>query len=27
MADDFLLSYLDDQEITELFNSISKGSA
>ena len=27
MADDFLLSYLDDREITELFNSICKGNA
>ena len=27
MADDSLLSYLDDREITELFNSIRKGSA
>ena len=25
MADDFLLSYIDDQEITELFYSIHKG--
>ena len=27
MADDFLLSYVDDHEITELFNSIGKGKA
>ena len=27
MADDFLLSYVDDQEITELFNSIRKGNS
>jgi hypothetical protein len=26
MADDFLLSYLDDQEITDLFYSIRKGN-
>lgn len=25
MAEDFLLSYVDDQEVTELFNSIRKG--
>lgn len=25
MADDFLLSYIDDREITELFNRIRKG--
>ncbi len=25
MADDFLLSYIDDQEVTELFNNIRKG--
>lgn len=25
MADDFLLSYIDDQEVTELFNKIHKG--
>jgi hypothetical protein len=25
MADDFLLSYIDDQEVTELFNRIRKG--
>ena len=25
MADDFLLSYIDDQEATELFNRIRKG--
>ena len=25
MADDFLLSYIDDQEVTELFNKIRKG--
>jgi hypothetical protein len=25
MADDFLLSYIDDQEGTELFNKIRKG--
>jgi hypothetical protein len=25
MADDFLLSYIDDQEVTELFNNISRG--
>ncbi len=25
MADDFLLSYIDDQEVTELFNKIPKG--
>ena len=25
MADDFLLAYVDDPEITELFNSIRKG--
>jgi hypothetical protein len=25
MADDFLLSYIDDQEVTELFSKIRKG--
>ncbi len=25
MADDLLLSYIDDQEVTELFNRIRKG--
>ncbi len=25
MADDFLLSYIDDREITKLFNAIPKG--
>jgi hypothetical protein len=25
MADDFLLSYIDDQRVTELFNEIRKG--
>ena len=25
MADDFLLSYIDDQEVTELFGKIRKG--
>jgi hypothetical protein len=25
MADDLLLSYIDDQEVTELFNGIRKG--
>jgi hypothetical protein len=25
MADDFLLSYIDDQEVTELFSKITKG--
>ena len=25
MADDFLLSYIDDREVTELFNTIRKG--
>ena len=25
MADDFLLSYIDDQEVTELFSRIRKG--
>jgi hypothetical protein len=25
MADDFLLSYIDDQQVTELFNRIRKG--
>ena len=25
MADDFLLSYIDDQEVTKLFNRIRKG--
>ena len=25
LADDFLLSYIDDQEVTELFNGIRKG--
>ena len=25
MADDFLLSYIDDREVTELFNEIPKG--
>lgn len=25
MADDFLLSYIDDQEVIELFNKIRKG--
>ena len=25
MADDFLLAYVDDQEVTELFNSIREG--
>jgi hypothetical protein len=25
MADDFLLSYIGDQEVTELFNKIHKG--
>jgi hypothetical protein len=25
MADDFLLSYIDDQEVTEVFNRIRKG--
>jgi hypothetical protein len=25
MADDFLLSYIDDQEVTELFYKICKG--
>ncbi len=25
MADDFLLSYIDDQEVTKLFNEIRKG--
>ena len=25
MADDFLLSYIDDREITKLFNTIPKG--
>ncbi len=25
MANDFLLSYIDDQEVTELFNRIHKG--
>ena len=25
MADDFLLSYIDDQEVTEVFNKIRKG--
>ncbi len=25
MADDFLLSYIDDQEVTELFNEMPKG--
>ena len=27
MADDFLLSYVDDREIIELFNRIGKGNA
>jgi hypothetical protein len=27
MANDFLLSYVDDREITELFNSIRMGNA
>ncbi len=27
MADDFLLSYIDDREITELFNSIRRGDS
>jgi hypothetical protein len=27
MADDFLLSYIDDEEITELFNKVGKGYA
>ena len=27
MADDFLLSYIDDREVTELFNSIGKRNA
>jgi hypothetical protein len=25
MADDFLLSYIDDQEVTELFSKVRKG--
>jgi hypothetical protein len=25
LADDFLLSYIDDQEVTEVFNRIRKG--
>ncbi len=25
MADDFLLGYIDDQQVTELFNEIRKG--
>ena len=25
MADDFLLAYIDDQEVTKLFSSIPKG--
>jgi hypothetical protein len=25
MADDFLLSYIDDQEVTELFSKIRRG--
>jgi len=25
MADDFLLSFIDDREVTELFNGIRKG--
>jgi hypothetical protein len=25
MADDFLLSYIDDRQVTELFNEIRKG--
>jgi hypothetical protein len=25
MADDFLLSYIDDREVTDLFNGIRKG--
>jgi hypothetical protein len=25
MADDFLLGYIDDQEVTKLFNKIRKG--
>ncbi len=25
MADDFLLSYIDDQEVTKLFNKVRKG--
>ena len=25
LADDFLLNYIDDQEVTELFNKIPKG--
>lgn len=25
MADDFLLGYIDDQEVTQLFNGIRKG--
>jgi hypothetical protein len=25
LADDFLLSYIDDQEVTEVFNKIRKG--
>ncbi len=27
MAEDFLLSYIDDREIAELFNSVRKGNA
>ncbi len=27
MADDFLLSYIDDREITELFNSVRRGNS
>ena len=27
MAEDFLLSYVDDREITDLFNNIRKGSS
>jgi len=27
MADDFLLSYIDDEEVTELFNKVRKGYA
>ena len=27
MADDFLLSYIDDQEVNEVFNKIRKGYA
>jgi hypothetical protein len=27
MADDLLLSYIDDRQVTELFNEIRKGSS